>query len=406
MEAASAALKVGPASFRLRASRPADHGREAARACLARVFRITYAAYATGPKQAKQPFPCMPADAAYTYKKNLRGPGAKPFNDAGTVFPMLMAKNGPDKEAMLRGYEKHMTSSEDFEKLDYDRISYALQWMSKHHDPEEQRLWNQGPNKGTAHKMGLAMFALKSLKPIKPAGGAGSFPLGTARAKFKLCPLTEALRSRLHKTRAYGQALLAQKDPATKIVSLSDYYRIIKVLGKASRGVPGLAQSPSWARQSSLFHWSTRSWIDYILRSRGVWKGLKVAPKTKVYALERCFPDQSRHLQAFCGGSNSNGGLRNTTVQHLMKVLQYHGPIEHLTMHLCLCLTGKTRQIMNACLAKLEQNRGTITPKQEKAISQKLERWRKNLTEKNKLNIPMAPHPAVTVRRAHKQQAI
>ena len=401
VEAASAALKVPPASFRLRKGRPADHGREPASAYLARVFRITYGAYATGPKRAKQPFPCVPADAAYTYKKNLRGPGAKPFNDAGTVFPMLMAKNGPDKEAMLRGYEKHMTSSEDLEKLDYDRISYALQCMSKHHDTKEQRLWNQGPNKGTAHTMGLAMFALKYLKLIKPAGGRGSFPLGTARAKFKLCPLTEALRSRLRKTRAYGQALLAQKDPATKIVSLSDYYRIIKVLGKASRGVPGLASPESY-----LFRWSTRSWIDYILRSRGVWKGLKVAPKTNVYALERCFPDQSRHLHAFCGGSNSHGGLHNTTVQQLMKVLQYHGPIEHLTMHLCLCLTGKTRQIMNACLAKLEQTRGTITSKQEKAMSQKLERLRKSLTEKSKLNIAVAPHPTVTMQRAHTQQAI
>ena len=401
VEAASAALKVPPKSFRLRKGCPADHGREPASAYLARVFRITYGAYATGPKQAKQPFPCMPADATYTYKKNLRGPGAKPFNDAGTVFPMLMAKNGPDKEAMLRGYEKHMTSSEDFEKLDYDRISYALQCMSKHHDPEEQRLWNQGPIKGTAQMMGLAMFAFKSLKLIKPAGGAGSFPLGTARAKFKLLPLTKALRSRLRKTKAYGQVLLAQKELETKIVSLSDYARIVKVLGKASRGVPGLASPKSY-----LFRWSTRSWIDYILRSRGVWKWLKVAPKTKVYALERCFPDQSRHLQAFCSGSNSNGGLHNTTVQHLMKVLQYHGPIEHLTMHLCLCLTAKTRQIMNACLAKLEQTRGTITARREQEISQKLERLRKNLTEKSKLNIPMAPHPAVTVRRAHKQQPI
>ena len=89
-----------------------------------------------------------------------------------------------------------------------------------------------------------------------------------------------------------------------------------------------------------------------------------------------------------------------------MKVLQYHGPIEHLTMHLCLCLTGKTRQIMNACLAKLEQTRGTITPKQEKAISQKLERLRKSLTEKSKLNIDMAPHPTVTMQTAHAQHVI
>ena len=124
--------------------------------------------------------------------------------------------------------------------------------------------------------------------------------------------------------------LLAQKELETKIVSLSDYARIVKVLGKASRGVPGLASPKSY-----LFRWSTRSWIDYILRSRGVWKGLKVAPKTKVYALERCFPDQSRHLQAFCSGSNSNGGLHPTTVQHLMKVLQYHGPIpNHAPMSL------------------------------------------------------------------------
>ena len=181
-------------------------------------------------------------------------------------------------------------------KLDYDRLSHVLLLMPRSHGPEEQRLWNLGPNKGTAQTMDLAMFALKSLKLIKRAGGVGSFPLGAARAKFKLVTLTKALMSRLWKLRAYGQVLLAQKELETKLVSQSDYARIFKVLGKASRGVPGLASPKSY-----LFRWSTRSWIDYILRSRGVWKGLKVAPKTKVYALERCFPDQSRHLQAFCG---------------------------------------------------------------------------------------------------------
>ena len=172
--------------------------------------------------------------------------------------------------------------------------------MSRNHDPEEQRVWRLGPNKGTAHQLGLARFALNSLKLIQQGRGRGSFPLGTARSRFKLVPLTKALRSRLRKLRAYGQVLLAQKELETKIVSLSDYARIVKILGTASRGVPGLASPKSY-----LFRWSTRSWIDYILRSRGVWKGLKVALKTKVYALERCFPDQSRHLQAFYGGSNS-----------------------------------------------------------------------------------------------------
>ena len=61
---------------------------------------------------------------------------------------------------------------------------------------------------------------------------------------------------------------------------------------------------------------------------------------------------------------------------------------------------------MNACLAKLEQTRGTITSKQEKAMSQKLERLRKSLTEKSKLNIDMAPHPTVTMQTAHEQLSL
>lgn len=82
------------------------------------------------------------------------------------------------------------------------------------------------------------------------------------------------------------------------------------------------------------------------------------------------------------------------TLRKLCKTLRYDAPIEHLTMHTCLCLTPKIRQMMQALLAKAK---GPMTAKKEKAICKKLEKVRKVHTERSKFGISICPHPSVTV---------
>jgi len=399
LQAVCKILKVAPASFKLGMPHAQDHGRAAASYHLRRIFRIVHGGYKKGPKQAGYPFSCMPADCNYTYKYGLRGRRAKPMEDSGTVLHYIMAKDGPGKEAVLKGFEKFPASkkdNQDLEKLDYDRTSFSCREYSKQYDPKEAILWNKGPGKGTSHTMGLPMWALKSLKLLKKGGGQGSFPLGKTRGMFKIRPLTAALRAKFRMSRAYGEVLLKQGQ--VKLVHLKDILKIKQALARAAKrlkGVPGLTGGSA----RYLFRWSTRSYTDYLAKKRGKWRGLKYNSRTKVQSLASCFPDQGAYLAKICGGTNAAGGLCNHTLLSVCRNLDYEDPAEHLTMHMCLSLTPKIRQMMHALLAKFKAN-GSITLRQEAMLIKKLEEVRKAETKVSKLGILVPPHPAVAVAKA------
>jgi hypothetical protein len=322
--------------------------------------------------------------------KHLQGPGSKALADAGMVFLIIMAKNGPDREAMIAAHNKLPNCKEgcDLPKLDYDRLTHALQHLSRNHDPKEQAMWNKGPNKGTASKMGLAMFALKSLGLIRP-NPKGELTLLTSRRKFSISPLTAKLRRKLSRTRVYGAAML--KQAKTKMCTLSDYRVALKSMGSCSKGVPGLTSTRSY-----FFRWSARAWLDYLIRKSGK-HGLKIPKDTKVRTLKLCFPDQSANLDALSGASGPN----SSDLSEMCDLLHYQKqPIEHLTMHLCLCLTPKIRQIMQTVVSE----RTTLT--QERHLTQKLARIRKRLTGKSKFGILIPPHPSVVVSHAYATKAL
>ena len=238
--------------------------------------------------------------------------------------------------------------------------------------------------------MGLAMWAKKSLKILSEGRGKGSFPIGKERKLHKILPLTKGVRYKLRKSRAYGHALLNVK--GSKLVSLKDWSKVFKTLGKKTKGVPGLSGGP----KSYFFRWSTRGWLEFLIRLRRNWKGLRYHPKTSVWHLAQAFPDQRAHMSKLCGGAK---GLCQMTIRKFCKLLQYEAPIEHLTLNTCLCLTPKVMQMMNAVLARMK---GPITTKMEKAIAKKLEKVRKVHTKRSKFGILIPPHPSVTVAEAEK----
>ena len=387
VEQAGKILKKKPESFKLLAPHAQDHGRDATKGQIGHVFRIVWGAYQQGPKQDGKQFACLPADAAYTYKY-LRGPKAKPAEDPGTVFHYMMAKDGPGKNAVadatLKIKPKHgKLSLAELEELDYNRLAHSAQHLSKNYNEEEQAQWNKGPGKGTAHKMGLAMWLKRNLNMLQPCRGQGSFPIGKDRQLHKIKPLTKALRSKLRKTRAYGEALLKTK--SCKLTFLKDWDKATKTLAKAAKGVPGL----SGGQASYFFRWSTRQWLDRLMRLRHNWKGLRYSPKTSVWHLTKSFPDQSGHLAKLSGGR-----MTSMTIKKLRKALGYDAPIEHLTMHTCLCLTPQIRQMMHAAISKIKV---PLNTKREKDCIKKLQKVRKANTKKSKDGLPIAPHPAVTV---------
>ena len=389
IEKAGKILRIDPNSFKLKAPCAQDHGRSSVQCHIRRVFRMVWGAYKGGPKQGKHKFACIPADAAYTYKY-LRGPKAKPAEDPGMVFHYLMAKDGPGKEAVSYAMGKVDPKTKDFEELDYNTLALALKYHSESHDPKESARWSKGPGKGQEFKMGLRMWAQRSLKILKEGKGKGSIPFGKERCPHMIAPLTKAVRSKLRKTRAYGEALLKVRH--SKLTDLKDWIKATKTLAKAAKGVPGL----SGGTRSYFFLWSTRQWLDRQMRLRNNWKGLRYPPKTTVRQLIHSFPDQSRLLTKLCG---DHKGLCKITVRELCAILGYNAPIEHLTMHTCLCLTPKIRQVMHTALAGMKK---PITTKLERAITKKLEKVRKVCTTMSKHGVPIPPHPSLTVAVAMK----
>ena len=313
-------LKVTAADLMLR-QRGGYQGQRGARTRLIAIFRLLWRAYRRGPKRGGRAWASLPGDAAYQYAR-LRGPKATPYKDAGLALPFLVAKYGPDKvqiekAAKLRG------PKDDLEAYDYNRLALALKGMSTKFSPKEYQCWMQGPGTGTSHHGGLVMWLWKSLKMIEPKVRSG-MPLLLNRRRFVIKPLTKPLRARLSKSRAFGEALLEE---AKGRVTLETWNATTRVLLKATKGVPGL--SPNSYRGK----WAVRSWMDRCLRQRS-WKGLATNRGDKVALLTKTFPDEDGHLRVL-----TDRAPNKVTLSQFCKTLGYDGPVEHLTMWLCLLLS-------------------------------------------------------------------
>jgi hypothetical protein len=393
-------LKAEPKSFKLLAAVPQDHGRDAASAQLRQVFRIVDGSYQRGPPNRFAKW--KPADQEYTYKFDLKGAGAKLMNDAGSVLHYMMAKDGPGKTAMEKGFrkvwgkfQKNKQQPNNKAKLDYDGIVEALKILSAKFDKAESQLWSKGPGKGTSHKMGLQMWALKSLGMLEKSTAKGSLPFGQTRRRFRIRPFSKAIDEKLQKTRTYGEALL--KTRSSKLMAVRDWTKVTTTLKKASKGVPGFSSGDKY-----FFRWSTRQWLDRLIQKKGTRKGLHFPAKTKVKALTHAFPDQAKNLTKLCPGSNVDGGLCKTTISDLKKTLNYYAPIQHLTLDLCLKLTAAIRQTLHEVLS-IAKKKGPITRQLEKKFIAVLAKVRAANTDRSKCGVFVSPHPAVTVAMARKE---
>ena len=242
--------------------------------------------------------------------------------------------------------------------------------------------WNRVPNKGTSHHSGLVMWAEKSLGLLKRVKSPvpSAVPLLSSRTLFVNKPLSRALRQRLQKVRDFGSTLMAVPK---RLETLDDYTREQKRLCKWGSKVPGLSGPKSYGTR-----WVIRSYLDWVIRrqkNRVALAGLKTSSRNTVGELRKAFPDQSQWLATL--GRNDD----STMIAGVCRELGYKGPIEHLTMHLCLCLskTGVLRSLQSS-----ELNGGL----QDMARAKRnLIACRKRLTSLSALRFEIPPHPAVAV---------
>ena len=372
VEFAAKHLGVKPAHLLLKQA-SGNQGQRGLRTKRMGIFRLLWGAYRRGPKRGGRAWASLPGDAAYQYAR-LR-PKHTAYKDAGLALPLLLAKYGPDKmqiekAAKLRGPKA------DLEAHDYNRLAKALRGISENFNSEESKLWAKGPGVGTSFHGGLILWCWKSLQMIEPRppkSRAPSIPLLQKRTRFVMKPLTKPLRARLSKSRAFGATLLAQ-DKAH--VTLKAWLKVADGLCASCKGVPGL--SPKSYRGK----WVVRSWMDRCLRKRS-WKGLTLYRGAKVASLIQAFPDNGGHLRILTGGRPEA-----VTLTQFCKELGYDGPVEHLTMWLCLLLSGVIlRRLRGQDLAALKRLNW--------------EGIRRDLTRKS-CRVEVPPHPVHLVKVALK----
>jgi transposase len=212
---------------------------------LANIFRMQMKAFESGGGP-----PQLPGDVMHVHAKGLRGATSRPYEDSGMVLPTLLAKYGPDRECIAEACGMSQASPPDLAAHDYQRLIQALRSISRV-PTDEMVCWMRGPGYKTTHHGGFPMWAWRSLKLIKRGRGADAFPLFQSRKLFVVKPLTKALRQRLERCRAFGEALVRSGESLQQ--TLAGWHCAASSLRKKVSKVPGSSSCHSHACLVSSF---------------------------------------------------------------------------------------------------------------------------------------------------------
>ena len=286
----------------------------------------------------------LPGDAAAAVEHTTLS-AAMYTSHPALLVACLRGKDRPWKQALLAAWRAQRSGKVDAG----DVLRDAATRMSN----RNMAMWTLNVGRNVSHHSGrLAMLQQKGIvKKLRPGRSKVRGKLSASRRlvfgvggtnQYVVQPSTALSRRAIANMTVVGQVLLDMQAPRT----LRDWQQVVRLatqrVGTAER------QNPY------MWPWLSRVRLLTLLRSAGTRK-VTAGADTLIADLAGAFPDQKKWLQKLA----PPGAVK---LSELTDVLCYDGPVELLTMYLCLFLGGGMDKFSPAWL---DQHRAPLIRRRE-----------------------------------------
>lgn len=226
----------------------------------------------------------------------------------------LRGKDGPWKQSLLSAWQSRKRSKPSTPTDVHKVLGEAAQMM---HDCPE---WNRNVGRNVLHHSGWRAFLQQQgiVRKVTVSRRPGVFVI--AGHRYSVATPTELSRKHIEHLKKVGSAIVQAKAPKT-----------IDEWSKAVQEMTDKAEVPSLQADSYGWQWLLRARLVSLMRHQNI-KRLAWPRNLKINQFAALFPDQKEHLVRIQQG--------HTLMADLVQQLKFDGPIELLTMYLCLFLSN------------------------------------------------------------------
>lgn len=263
--------------------------------------------------------PCVPGDLTDLLSR------PSPVDVApGMLVPLLLAKYGPHRDALLKVMQTKPKGPGVADGLYFQLVATVKLLSGKRLDA----CWTQNVGRKNCHHSGLVMFLWKGLALLQPVGKnrcKDFVQLGLSQRKFIVRKLDPTMKSKLESLDRFGRDLQNSCTPRTT----EDWSIEVSKLQAALKGppaVPGFSTGVAGYRCL----WIIRCCLIWKMRAAGI-SHLKMQRNFTVNRFAALFPDQRGWILRLARHRN-----RFMNVVDLFKSCGYRGPPELFSMYTCL----------------------------------------------------------------------
>ena len=220
-------------------------------------------------------------------------------------------------------------------------VAAILQSAAQKMEGVDRTMFTQNIGRNVSHHMGWLAFMLSKKLLRKHKGSRRSGVLTFGENSYQKAPITKRARLIMSDMHATGSVLLDLPVPR----STDDWNACI---AHAQQMAP-----KSEVRNPYHWPWLLRSSMISAMRVARISR-LQCPKDFTIGKLRRMFPDQRQHLTRF--------GQPSDTVRKLCTTLGYDGPVELLTMHMCM-FCSKTME--HVCPQQVHESHDSLVSKRE-----------------------------------------
>ena len=223
----------------------------------------------------------------------------------------------------------------------------------------ERTEWARNLGRGVSHHHGwLAMLRAYSVLRVATPGATNTIKLGCQGVRYVVVPFSVSVHMQKFQ-QAHRMAVLLDMVGAPR--TLDEWERAVGQVGRCAN-IVGLdlpsarsPQSPTSTEGTPMegYHWPwyLRSHLLVEMRAAGISK-LEFNPSMSVEAFAPLFPDQGRWIETLARHAGNVDSITG-----VLRLIHYQGPIELLSMWLCLC---GDRSVTSQPAERLAANEGHL----------------------------------------------